>query len=88
MTEDTTSIHAQRRYIGKATPKGLVLKALERGETVATYFIAVRAQAFAGPLKRLGTFDLVTDPEELDTVMFFARRAFNCLTPGDLQQWD
>ena len=82
------SIHAQRRYIGKATPKGLVIKALERGETVAAYFIAVRAQEFAGPLKRLGTFEEITDAEELETVMFFARRSFNCLTSGDLQQWD
>jgi hypothetical protein len=85
---DQTSIHAERRYIGKATPKGLVIKALERGETVAAYFIAVRAQAFAGPLKRLGTFEEVTDQDEVETVMFFARRSFNTLASGDLSQWD
>jgi hypothetical protein len=83
------ALEGYERFIGKATPKGLVLKALAKnGTTVASYFIAVRHQEFTGGLKRLGTFEAVTDPAEVDTVMFFARRAFNRHTPGDLAQWD
>jgi hypothetical protein len=49
------------RFIGKVTPKGLVIKALAlNGEPLAVYFIAVRQQAFVGALKRIPGFEPVT----------------------------
>lgn len=77
------------RFIGKATPKGLVLKALAKnGATLATYFVRMTGgEPDAGP-RRLPGFDAVTDSEEATTVMFFARRSFNRLTSGDIAQWD
>jgi hypothetical protein len=91
MTTDTTTnaLAGYDRFIGKATPKGLVLKALAKnGATVASYFIAVRAQEFVGPFKRMPTFEPVTDEAEIATLTFFANRSWNVMTPGELAAWD
>jgi hypothetical protein len=75
-------------YIGKATPKGVVIKALSRGECLDTYFVAISdGGAKIGAPKRMPSFEPVTG-EEADTVLFMARRSFNRFTSGDLAQWD
>jgi hypothetical protein len=87
----TTTNHTHpddTRYIGKATPKGVVIKALSKGECVGTYFVAIsEGGAKIGEPKRMPGFELVTG-EEAETVLFMARRSFNRLTSGEISQWN
>jgi hypothetical protein len=68
----------ERTYLGKCTPKGVVLRAVGGWEAPVSYFIAAdhEAQRFTGPLKRMPDFTPVTDQEELATVMYFMRKAW------------
>jgi hypothetical protein len=76
------------RYIGKATPKGVVIKALSRGECLGTYFVAIsQGGDKIGEPKRLPGFEPVIG-EEAEAVLFMARRSFNRLNAGDIAQWD
>jgi len=82
------SLSGRRRFLGRATPKGLVIKAIGGDDLPETYFIAVRHQEFVGPLKRMPGFAPVTDEAEIEMVMFHARRAFSSIPDGVLAQWD
>jgi hypothetical protein len=73
------------RYLGKATPKGLVLKALSKGECLGTYFVAISGDKIGQP-KRMPSFETVTG-QEAETLLFMARRSFNRMTAGDIAQW-
>lgn len=79
MSDPITSIHQLRRFLSKPTPKGLLIKAISGGEPEVTYFIGARAAqggpVFVGGLKYFPGFAPVTDQDELNLIMHFARKA-------------
>jgi hypothetical protein len=63
-------------YIGKKTAKGVVIRRLNRGRMTGQWFLAnLPGDKMGQPLVMPG-FAPVTDAEEVDTICFFARRAF------------
>lgn len=78
MTDKSFREIAGNTFLGKKTAKGYVIRELEAGRTKNEYFIYDQGGGNLAAPKRMlhgGVFDRVTDQEEIERVMFFARRA-------------
>ena len=65
---------AGNSFIGRRTPKGVVVREMHRGEAIAQWFVPANGRA---PLRMPfggGAFEPCMSPEEAERVAFFARR--------------
>lgn len=78
----TFSEIAGNRFISKRTKSGLVIRELERGVAIRQWFVPVDKNDDLGIPKKMSlssqpVFEPVNDEQEIEKILFFARRAYN-----------
>lgn len=73
---------AGNRFISKRTKSGLVIRELERGAAINQWFVPVDKNNDLGIPKKMSlssnpVFTAIDDEQEIEKVLFFARRAYN-----------
>lgn len=73
---------AGNRFISKRTKSGLVIRELERGVAINQWFVPVDKNDDLGIPKKMSlssnpVFTMINDDQEIEKVLFFARRAYN-----------
>lgn len=61
--DPSMSVYLIPTYIGKRSPKGVVIKKLQSGKTIGHWFIPVDAQGKMGAAKTMPDFKIVPDED-------------------------
>lgn len=78
----THAEHGNDVYIGKRTAKGMVVRQLHRGQSIGQWFVRLSptGNISSEPLRMPfggGKFEPCATQDEIDSVLFFARRGLN-----------
>lgn len=69
------SIYNLANYIGKKTPKGVVIRKIQNSEMIGQWFISVKDNGEKiGDVLRLPDFKKVIDEDELNVVLWNVRK--------------